>query len=351
MKNWLHTCITSHEHCRIGFFSGWLPTRLVDVGLIDGSQVPRLIIASDLAEKDVAYVTLSHRWSDNVLKLKTSNIDEFRHGIPLSSLSKTFLDAILATRNLGVRYLWIDSLCILQDSEADWQAESVQMGCVYQNGLCNLAATASSDGHDGLFQQEDAIRSCDNKVKIPHAGFGNIFNVSVHFDNLWSLCVSESRLHRRGWVFQERILSPRTIHFGPEVFWECRTLQASETYALNLADTITTKYRDRPVRGSLPLSPKVWRDNCGNVDFWAGLIKMYGVCTMTKEDDRLIAMAGIAKCISQALGKTYLAGLWKEDLPFNLCWRINRATGTFRRSHHYRCKICLLKKQHRSYHR
>jgi hypothetical protein len=119
---WLNKCTTQHAKCReLHPAADWLPARLIDVGVLKDSQQPRLIITSELKNgSNNSYVTLSHRWaSTHVVKLESSNIDSFSQCIPLESLSNTFLDAIRVTRALGVRYLWIDSLCIIQDSLAD----------------------------------------------------------------------------------------------------------------------------------------------------------------------------------------------------------------------------------------
>lgn len=222
---WLANCTTHHAKCREEFIAGdWLPTRLIDVGV--SGQQPRLIITSELKrESNVGYVTLSHRWaSTHVVKLESSNIDSFKQCIPLESLSSTFLDAVKATRALGFRYLWIDSLCIMQDSMVDWQTESTEMGSIYRNGVCNIAATGGSDNGSGLFQERNPHWVTPNKVRIQHKGHDKIYLASLN--NLWEKWISISSLNRSGWVLQERLLSPRTLHFASQLFWECRMLQA-----------------------------------------------------------------------------------------------------------------------------
>ena len=120
---WLMDCVTNHPKCRTPEEeTSWLPTRLVDVGSPWNNSAPRLVISSDLNFGHIKplYTCLSHRWSDgNVLKLLASNIDTLKREIPLEGLSPTFRDALQVTRKLGARYLWIDSLCILQDSLED----------------------------------------------------------------------------------------------------------------------------------------------------------------------------------------------------------------------------------------
>jgi len=152
---WLHSCITSHHSCRLEAYGGgqWYPTRLLDLG--DPSEKPcakgpvRLIDTHHTSPHG-PYLTLSHRWgSSKPVLTTTQNLEDFMRQVP--QLPRTFSDAILVTRRLGIRYLWIDSLCIIQDSPLDWAKEAALMGNVYLNAFCNIAATNSTDNSDGLF--------------------------------------------------------------------------------------------------------------------------------------------------------------------------------------------------------
>lgn len=156
---WFINCITRHTKCRERHSqqssTDWLPTRLINVGLPGNAQLPQLILISKLkSARNNSYITLSHHWeSTHIVKLESSNIDLFRQCIPFKSLSNTFVDTITVTRALGIRYLWINSLCIIQDSLADSQSESTKMGSIYGNCACNIAAISSSDNSSGLFQE------------------------------------------------------------------------------------------------------------------------------------------------------------------------------------------------------
>ncbi|KAK4209400.1 heterokaryon incompatibility protein-domain-containing protein [Rhypophila decipiens] len=171
MNTWLQTCLTTHSNCIVP--SGpWVPTRLGDVGDLAS---PKVILTAKMQDRsDTRYSTLSHRWGDNVVRLTTGNLDEFQRLLPIAGMSRTFNDAFVATRKLGMRYIWIDSLCILQDSEMDWQFESAQMGQVYENSLCNFSATAASDGnqYDGLFQERDPTWGSSAKFTLPNSQEG-----------------------------------------------------------------------------------------------------------------------------------------------------------------------------------
>ncbi|KAJ0132697.1 hypothetical protein HZ326_24229 [Fusarium oxysporum f. sp. albedinis] len=332
---WLENCITHHAQCReMRTGTGWLPTRLIDVGLAGDTRWPRLVLSSELkSQGNIGYTTLSHRWSSShVVKLVSSNINSFRQCIPSESLSNTFLDAIRVTRAVGIRYLWIDSLCIIQDSFIDWQAESAEMGNVYRNCIYNFAATGGSDNGGGLFQERNAHWVTPNKVHIQYRGHHHIYSASLC--DLWGKWVSRSTLNRRGWVFQERLLSPRTLHFASQLFWECRMLQACETYPEGMPRNETT-YTE--LDGfEHPLSFKDWYKECDSTEIWYNIVENYGRCSLTVPTDRLIAIAGIAKSMQPLLHDEYLAGLWKKDLPYNLVWSLYNVEGEVQAPQRYR---------------
>ncbi|ORX96558.1 heterokaryon incompatibility protein-domain-containing protein, partial [Clohesyomyces aquaticus] len=318
---WLESCNSTHSKCReLWSREEWLPTRLIDVGLTDNPRHPRLISTRERkCDQDFKYVALSHRWaSTNVVKLELSNIRSFMRRLPADSLSPTFLDAISFTRTLGIRYLWIDSLCIIQDSSEDWQAEALQMDKVYRNCICNIAATASSDYGNGLFQERNPFWSTPKKIRIQYSGHDGVYSASP--THLWGKWISNASLNRRGWVFQERLLSPRTLHYSTQLFWECPTLQACETFPGGMPCS-HDKYRD--LTGDYhDIRFKDWQQR-GETETWVRLVRQYTQCTITRPEDRIIAIAGIAKSLQPLLDDDdYLAGLWKRDLPWNLGWSL-----------------------------
>lgn len=127
------SCQESHSCSGLGRIPGYCPTRLIDIGTTDDGNW-KLYEGTD---NPPAYLTLSHRWGPfQPLKLERSSLADFRRGMPVSKLPKTFRDAITVARHLSVRYLWIDSLCIIQDSLDDWQNEASRMCGVYANRFC-----------------------------------------------------------------------------------------------------------------------------------------------------------------------------------------------------------------------
>lgn len=350
-RRWLGDCMRNHTKCSERYVdSDQLPTRLIDVGPLDGTNEPRIVLSCELQGfRDVRYVTLSHRWpSDPVAKLESTNLESLRRCIPLKSLPRTFVDAIEVTRALSVRYLWIDSLCIFQDSIDDWQAQATEMGKVYQNGLCNLAATGAATATggantDGLFQERDSHSVTPSKIRIRFKGHDSTYTAVPQ--ELWGQWISTSTLNRRGWVFQERMLSPRTLHFSSQLFWECREMQACETYPYGLPAAAeksteeTTRYYTESDGFKLPVTFKNWRGTCAQdgKGYWCKVVESYGRCFITRPEDRLVAIAGTARLLQPLLDDDYIAGLWKKDLPWNLPWLLFNVVGYVERPAGYRC--------------
>lgn len=176
------------------------------------------------------YATLSHCWGENpsFFVLTSDSLRDLCINVPYDRLPKTFQDAITVTRSLGISYLWIDSLCILQSgcgSNEDWQKHARLMSLIYANGAVNIAADNGASSHEGLF-----VSRIPELIK--HPIFEWLSGTSYQLCDVKNYAaIDESVLYTRGWVFQERLLSPRVIHFGKEqVYWECReTTIAFET--------------------------------------------------------------------------------------------------------------------------
>ncbi|KAF5675368.1 heterokaryon incompatibility protein [Fusarium circinatum] len=149
VKSWMRECVQNHSLCQSDGEEP-LPKRVVDVGPQDGSRAPALYVSQGEIEP---YAALSHCWGkSNLLRTTTATLASRTQGIECSELSTTFQEAILVTRDLGLRYLWIDSLCIVQDDAADWQEQAMRMGDIYTSACVTISATGSSDGSGGLLR-------------------------------------------------------------------------------------------------------------------------------------------------------------------------------------------------------
>lgn len=216
--------------------TNWIPTRLINVDPSNASQQCLLQLSSDISP--VSYMTLSHCWSESdgprPPKLTNTNIDLMRNRIPTEDLPRTFKDAIYVARKLGVSHLWIDSLCIVQDSMEDSRQESRIMDQVYRFLACNIMAEAAIDCDGGLFFGRDPRRlgifTFDEK-QTSNLSHRSTVCVTQDYVNAKSDKRKGSPLYSHGWVCQERWLAPCQISFhSNQVFWECTNLKACEAF-------------------------------------------------------------------------------------------------------------------------
>ena len=339
IKSWIAQCIVWHDFCHSPE-NPTLPTRVVDVGLDDG--VVKLVETNGARSK---YLCLSHCWGKTqIITTETGTLEERKRGIEWGRLSKTFQDAILFTRTLGFRYIWIDSLCILQDSLRDWEIESAKMASVYSQGYLTIAATHSTNGQGGLF-------SANEEVKISGKTPGGEY-YCLHFreridhhievvedygfkEHLGHATVAHHALMTRAWVYQERMLSTRVLHFGRyEAFFECRThLQCECDGIMMHASTpipiIKIEHSDALDAQRHP-SPEVAYDQAR---VWRTMICSYSALFLTKSKDRLPAIGGLAKDMASQRKSRYLAGLWEDTLNDDLLWSVQTPTGRKARPH------------------
>ncbi|KAH8665083.1 heterokaryon incompatibility protein-domain-containing protein [Tricladium varicosporioides] len=321
LNNCMTTCLNCHAKCHQDHDENFLPTRLIHIGKT--SESPIKIVdttnASRAEKSKTQYIALSHKWGKSeFLNLRSSNIHQLSQEIRVNELPQTFKDAILASRILNVQYIWIDSLCIIQDSDTDWQTEASKMNKVYQNSLCNIAASESDGPGYGLFRQKDPSLWTPFSVKF-RTDF--IEDDYLCFHNQWHTVRDKSPLSKRGWVAQERLLSPRTIHFASPVFWECRELLACQVYPSgDLLHNEQDLSKLWPSLGSLIHLQDA-------LDMWENLVESYTECSLSKPWDKLIAFSGIARLMQFILKDDYVAGLWKEHLVRGLLWHIKKAPG------------------------
>jgi hypothetical protein len=229
LRGWLRWCDEEHRECKKpqAELVTALPTRLLYVGDLGDRKYNldrvRLIRASEV-DGQQQYVALSHCWGQlpkeeqKMFCTTQGNIGRRLQGFSVSELPKTFQDAVTITRELGVLYLWIDSLCIIQyeDSLEDWNRESGRMESVFSQAYCTIAATAAADSNAGFLERD--IRT--NYVYVRDT-YGNEFYVSSDIDD-FDEDVGNAKLNTRAWVMQEAVLARRTIHFSAnQIYWEC----------------------------------------------------------------------------------------------------------------------------------
>lgn len=263
-------------------------------------------------------MVLSHCWGGQVpVQLKLANIDQFRKAI-LSDLPTTFSDAIHVTRTLGKQYLWIDSLCIIQDSTKDWDNEVVLMQRIYENAWCSIAATKAKNSSEGLFSAREPVSV---RPVVVHTSWHSIQSEPYA---LWDLGILDSHidetpLMRRGWVVQERILAPRILHFGQgQILWECCSLRACETFPRGLPGNTSFK----PSMETKSLETEMIPFTTPELQafrLWQAHVNFYTQCNLTmSHKDKLLAISGIARKIGPP--DDYAAGLWRSVMVRQLRW-------------------------------
>ncbi|KAK3386753.1 heterokaryon incompatibility protein-domain-containing protein, partial [Podospora didyma] len=411
-SKWMQACDKHHPKCSSSPAPSTLPKRVLDV-LGDRVRLVDTLVDDDVTLTD-PYMTLSHCWGSRKaaeLLLKTSHDTIFQHRqqIPWDRIPKLFQDVIQLVRALGCRYVWIDSLCIIQGDQEDWIEHSASMADIYHNATLNIAATAmrNSRAAAGLFQPRIHGRGFRDMKKAPSSealtstSSSSSSSSSPTNSNLASqkyletielgdllqtgspifARISHDRSHEvlygdleyfrtpmeplinRAWVFQERLLSRRTLHFGAsELLWECRTscfcecsrirhAHALSVRNLNLSHSQNTGSKEdhgistaakfvRPKKVlfhevcSTSLSSSSLPGGGGQVppllDFWLRAVEEYSFLFLSHEMDRPFALAGIAKRIQSLLlpkslsgqsgGNSYMAGLWAQDLARAMLW-------------------------------
>ncbi|TGO19780.1 hypothetical protein BTUL_0002g00230 [Botrytis tulipae] len=297
-RNWLSNCIQKHKVCNSNNHAT-LPTRLIFVT----EESPRLVFTADYQER-LRYATLSHSWgSHEVIKLTTKNIGQLMKEIPLDILPKTFEDAINITQKLGIDFLWIDSLCIIQNDDDDWQKESALMSSVYGGSFITIAASSARDSTEGCFLRPTNF-SGGLRARITDGGRQRVqdFRNQAEYES----STLTAHLGTRAWALQEKLLSPRTIHFGDRgAFWECRSLIASEFFPDEFLDIF--------------VHPLVCRTRIYEPQ-WRQIVNLYSASNLTYGKDKLPAFSGIAKLEFDENGDQYLAGMWRKQIEEQLCW-------------------------------
>ncbi len=231
ISKWTEKCVTEHIDYSLNMSNiPQLPSRVIDVRDSMSTSTVKLLETKGLKGQ---YICLSHRWGTSEMPITTekATIEERKRAIPEHSLPLTFRQAIMVTRRMGCDYLWIDSLCIVQDDEEDWQVEAAQMASIHRNSLLTLAAAAASGPTAGLFYT--ARPELREEKPLELSRFNVPFPVYVRRHMRYEVghlvTGQEHTLLERGWVLQERLLSPRVVFFGAnKVAWECMTCTACE---------------------------------------------------------------------------------------------------------------------------
>ena len=315
-NSWIRDCLANHGESCSNAAAGYHTTTLLPKRIIDLHGTSEDIRLTQPVEGSVGiYVALSYCWGlrPQVVLTNEAAADKDYY-FPINTLPPTIKDAVTICKRLDYKYLWVDALCIIQDSPnaEDWLEQSANMDEIYGNAALTIAAASGTSVWDGILNPTSEVpltgcsipfmrlheRSFSNEeapwpVEIP----GSKVDVRFFPYNI----DSNQPLFQRAWTFQEEALSPRILKFHKEqIVWHCRSKKI---------------YRDGPVNTKRIQVFTTWEE----------VVVEYTKRSMTFEEDRLMALAGYARAKqkefdAKEIVNSYLGGLWEKDLIDQLLW-------------------------------
>lgn len=353
-KEWLRVCKKDHEDC--GPLKTRCPTRLINVGSPDTNP----FLDDNPNRGDCEWVALSYLWGGNgYLKLEEPTYKSLKNGIPVEDWPATLRDAVLTTRELGLKYVWIDALCIRQDSTDDWKTEAGRMRDVYAGATITIVAANSNSTIAGIhFSRPENVHAAtqcslrwDSSTTVSLRAVSHISRQDA----------KSSSWFTRGWTFQEGLLSPRTLSYGrDQMIWDCAYHSEDESGHIGVLDQkydskdllhkLRKKQTNRMSRAMQNLSLHTYaflsevdnrraklgipskslsttgynmQESWGLDPYvrWSEMVEQFSVRNLTYKTDILPALSGIAREFSMITKETYISGMWKSYLLASLLWR------------------------------
>lgn len=311
---WYNRCQQDHEECRP---KNRLPnpTRLIDV-----ISHPNPFLELHPEQPNCTWAALSYCWGgDSDFVLNETTAPNLVSGHPLESFPATLRDAIVVTRDLGIRYLWIDALYIFQDSETDWEAEASRMRDIYSGAAITIVATASDSTTAGIF----ADRSSKMSFELPWDNTSSVVIYPILNWNERQHPMYDSPWHQRGWTFQEELLSPRMLLYrSDQMVSECTSCHMVES------NPAREEYQDSSNKDFFKETNL--RGGSGVIDFrfiqvgsyehWSSIVTQFGCRKFTKDTDTLPGLSGIAQVFAITTKDVYCAGMWRSNILIELAW-------------------------------
>lgn len=334
IRSHLNSC-NAHNDCNEPeLSSNQNPSRLLKIRAIDSTLEVLLIETSTTG---YTYTAVSHCWGDSEVaqKMPKTTRDNIQRHIDnwysISCLTKTFQHAVDITWRLGLEYIWIDSLCIIQHDKDDWEKECRKMAGVYGGARLVISAAHAKDGNGGLYMTSIPYRRIEFQTWA-----GDTIRAVVTADELqgparkhdmWKTGEQYWRaddlpLFERAWVFQERMLAKRIVHFtSSELVWECRSQVDCECGDLQ---DVSASWEEFKVGKSIKtkyFEIARWGNDLERLNFWHDITSQFSARNITHHSDRLPALASTARQIDMpgVLGR-YLCGIWEDTIPRNLLW-------------------------------
>ena len=301
----IETCISDHPKC--GNWPGRLPKRILDFENVTMKNSIRLIEAGGKYER---YATLSYCWGRGTFfTLEIGNMEQFKSGIELSQLPQTLKDAVGVTQRLGLRYLWVDALCITQDDRGDWAELSTHMADVYGQAWITITVQESANVNEGcVYPLPDKF---GDQISVHPHQFSEAVSVFVtDAKDFRPRNLSQTALNSRGWAFQERVLSRRVLFLcRTELKFECRAMFLTEHGHRDFSTQAKRSMTADDEMINLELN-----DISLQVKAWSDLVGEYNGRVLTYMTDKFPALAGVASQFQNHTNVKYVAGIWSNAI-------------------------------------
>lgn len=328
-QDWFEQCLHSHPYCP-SYKATWCPTRLIRI------KSPSEVCLVETANFDapVPYYTLSYCWGkQSILVATKSTYESFKTSIPVENLPLTIQDAMYVVYRLSgpVSYIWIDSLCIVQDDPKDWRREAATMCDVYHNARLTIAALGASGGTEGLFARRDPLAAKTCRVPSKY-----VLEEAICIDKIGLLgtlkpAYDRAPLHKRGWVFQEKTLSSRMLFFGSYLYWKCESCFEIESVVSNTMDVgFNSSTKDSRAAEEAEIEKREEKATTPDMDgymkipeqlvAWRQSVKAFTNCDLTVPTDRIPAILGVITDLERKNGWKNMNGLFVDHLALDLLW-------------------------------
>jgi hypothetical protein len=328
----LYACTAFHGLCSASTGKeGVLPKRLLDLGQRGASstshdEAPIKLVETAQEDGIESYACLSHRWAaaEQTIITEKATLKERRSKIAFEKLGRVYQDAVVILRKMNIRYVWIDSLCIIQDDPEDWRLESEAMATTYSEALFTLARQCNENSMV-------SVRALPRKSFQVFSGDAPVYARMVPRhpwehqigDEDMSWKPKQFPLSGRGWIYQERLLSRRMVHVSDfEISWECNERETCQCTARRPDDS----WR---FRSKADFATAAYTHACEENDpedgirhLWRSMVGQYSELQLSEISDRVPAIRGCAIKIGKALGDDYIFGAWKRGLLEDMLWHV-----------------------------
>ncbi|ETN46336.1 uncharacterized protein HMPREF1541_00520 [Cyphellophora europaea CBS 101466] len=322
IRSWLAECRHGHDLCQ-HFKTEFRPLRLVQIS--ETSDGLRIRLCEDAVGPPVEYTTLSYCWGGpQAAQTETSNVLARTSAMDIKALPRTLKDAIEVTHRLHISYIWIDSLCIVQDSPEDKARQIALMPQIYSNAALTISSTRALYADEGFLRPRKPTDEPDHTVSLPYIlpSTGEMGELTLFRE---SAVLSDSALMDRGWTFQEHALSPRILDFaGGQTRWLCKEWYVD---GWRKHETLNKIWRTRHrlllmMLGKLTSTQRISFTFPEACHFWENVVEMYTQRALSVATDRPLAIAGLAEVCCDNIGfrHQYVAGLWRSMFPWALFW-------------------------------